>query len=89
VSQNALELNNIQYIGRYLVQPTPDERWATDVAESELTQSMSRKSNCLDNAVAEIFYFTQTELHNIQSFEDAGALTSKQKNAWCTTILNV
>lgn len=55
MSQNALELNNIQYIGRYLVQPTPDERWATDVAESELTQSMSRKSNCLDNAVAEIF----------------------------------
>ncbi|WP_139684233.1 DDE-type integrase/transposase/recombinase [Vibrio tasmaniensis] len=42
------------------------------VAESELTQSMSRKGNCLDNAVAENFFaLLKTEIYYNQSFEDA------------------
>ncbi|MGF1776709.1 transposase, partial [Vibrio nomapromontoriensis] len=42
------------------------------VAESGLTQSMSRKGNCLDNAVAENFFaLLKTEMYHNQSFEDA------------------
>ena len=50
------------------------------VAESGLTQSMSRKGNCLDNAVAENFFaLLKTEMYHNQSFEDADALIEQIK----------
>ena len=45
-----------------------------------LTQSMSRKGNCLDNAVAENFFaLLKTEMYHNQSFEDADALIEQIK----------
>ncbi|MGF1909525.1 IS3 family transposase, partial [Vibrio kasasachensis] len=50
------------------------------VAESGLTQSMSRKGNCLDNAVAENFFaLLKTEMYHNQSFEDADDLIEQIK----------
>ena len=50
------------------------------IAESGLTQSMSRKGNCLDNAVAENFFaLLKTEMYHNQSFEDADALIEQIK----------
>ncbi len=43
--------------------------------ESGLTQSMSRKGNCLDNAVAENFFaLLKTEMYHNKQFEDADDL---------------
>mgnify|MGYP000595574565 CR=1 FL=1 len=45
------------------------------VVDSGLTQSMSRKGNCLDNAVAENFFaLLKTEMYHNQSFKDANEL---------------
>ncbi|MGR5154735.1 IS3 family transposase, partial [Photobacterium swingsii] len=45
------------------------------VVDSGLTQSMSRKGNCLDNAVAENFFaLLKTEMYHNQSFKDANDL---------------
>ncbi len=50
------------------------------VAENGLTQSMSRKGNCLDNAVAENFFaLLKTEMYHNQNFEDADALIEQIK----------
>nr|WP_293228581.1 IS3 family transposase [Moritella sp.] len=43
-----------------------------------LTQSMSRKGNCLDNAVAENFFgLLKTEMYHRQNFKDADELIEK------------
>lgn len=48
------------------------------VVDSGLTQSMSRKGNCLDNAVAENFFaLLKTEMYHNQSFKDANDLIEK------------
>lgn len=48
------------------------------VAARGLTQSMSRKGNCLDNAVAENFFaLLKTEMYHNQHFEDANDLIEK------------
>lgn len=48
------------------------------LAETGLTQSMSRKGNCLDNAVAENFFgLLKTEMYHNQHFEDADDLIEK------------
>lgn len=45
------------------------------IVDSGLTQSMSRKGNCLDNAVAENFFaLLKTEMYHNQSFKDANDL---------------
>ena len=45
-----------------------------------LAQSMSRKGNCLDNAVAENFFaLLKTEMYHNQHFEDAGDLMKQIK----------
>jgi len=45
---------------------------------SGLTQSMSRKGNCLDNAVAENFFgLLKTEMYHRQNFKDADELIEK------------
>lgn len=45
------------------------------VQEAELTQSMSRKGNCLDNAVAENFFaLLKTEMYHGHYFESADEL---------------
>ena len=45
------------------------------LADSGLTQSMSRKGNCLDNAVAENFFaLLKTEMYHNHHFEDADDL---------------
>lgn len=45
-----------------------------------LAQSMSRKGNCLDNAVAENFFaLLKTEMYHHQRFEDAGDLMKQIK----------
>ncbi|MCG9704049.1 IS3 family transposase [Photobacterium damselae] len=45
------------------------------LSESGLTQSMSRKGNCLDNAVAENFFaLLKTEMYHNKQFEDADDL---------------
>lgn len=48
------------------------------LADKGLTQSMSRKGNCLDNAVAENFFaLLKTEMYHGQSFADADDLIQK------------
>ncbi|WP_252023689.1 IS3 family transposase [Vibrio sp. SCSIO 43136] len=45
------------------------------ITDNGLTQSMSRKGNCLDNAVAENFFaLLKTEMYHNQSFNDANDL---------------
>ncbi|SMY17468.1 Integrase core domain protein [Photobacterium aquimaris] len=45
------------------------------VAKNGLTQSMSRKGNCLDNAVAENFFaLLKIEMYHGKHFKDADAL---------------
>jgi putative transposase len=49
-----------------------------ELALNGLTQSMSRKGNCLDNAVAENFFgLLKTEMYHGQSFKDADELIEK------------
>ncbi|GHA41600.1 integrase [Photobacterium aphoticum] len=48
--------------------------------DNGLTQSMSRKGNCLDNAVAENFFaLLKTEMYHNQHFEDADDLMEQIK----------
>jgi len=48
------------------------------LAAHGLTQSMSRKGNCLDNAVAENFFgLLKTEMYHRQKFKDADELIEK------------
>ncbi|WP_156117805.1 IS3 family transposase, partial [Vibrio hyugaensis] len=48
--------------------------------DSGLTQSMSRKGNCLDNAVAENFFaLLKTEMYHNRSFEDVDDLMEQIK----------
>jgi len=48
------------------------------LSECGLTQSMSRKGNCLDNAVAENFFaLLKTEMYHNQYFEDADDLITQ------------
>jgi len=48
--------------------------------ENGLTQSMSRKGNCLDNAVAENFFgLLKTEMYHRQKFKDAKHLIDEIK----------
>lgn len=48
--------------------------------DNGLAQSMSRKGNCLDNAVAENFFaLLKTEMYHNQRFEDAGDLMEQIK----------
>lgn len=48
--------------------------------DNGLTQSMSRKGNCLDNAVAENFFaLLKTEMYHRQEFKDAEELIDKIK----------
>jgi putative transposase len=50
------------------------------ITDSGLTQSMSRKGNCLDNAVAENFFaLLKTEMYHNQHFKDADALIEQIK----------
>ena len=50
------------------------------IEESGLIQSMSRRGNCLDNAVAENFFaLLKTEMYHNQNFEDADALIEQIK----------
>ncbi len=50
-------------------------KYQQTLAERGLTQSMSRKGNCLDNAVAENFFaLLKTEMYHNQHFEDADDL---------------
>lgn len=50
------------------------------VAKNGLTQSMSRKGNCLDNAVAENFFaLLKTEMYHGKHFKDADALIEQIK----------
>ncbi|WCE29889.1 IS3 family transposase [Vibrio sp. SCSIO 43137] len=50
-------------------------KYQETLANSGLTQSMSRKGNCLDNAVAENFFaLLKTEMYHNQHFEDADDL---------------
>lgn len=49
-------------------------------ADNDLRQSMSRKGNCLDNAVAENFFaLLKTEMYHHQSFDDADDLIAQIK----------
>ncbi|MCW1889906.1 hypothetical protein OK016_13170 [Vibrio chagasii] len=57
--------------------------------ESGLTQSMSRKRCCLDNAVAENFLYSKRDVSQPRSFEDADALIEQIKEYISTTIPNV
>ncbi|HIF9399623.1 TPA: IS3 family transposase [Photobacterium damselae] len=51
------------------------KKYQKKLSESGLTQSMSRKINCLDNAVAENFFaLLKTEMYHNQHFEDADDL---------------
>ncbi|HFQ5101059.1 TPA: IS3 family transposase, partial [Vibrio vulnificus] len=51
------------------------KKYQKKLSESGLTQSMSRKGNCLDNAVAENFFaLLKTEMYHNQHFEDADDL---------------
>jgi len=48
------------------------------IANSGLTQSMSRKGNCLDNAVAENFFaLLKTEMYHNHHFKDANDLIAQ------------
>tara|TARA_Y100000782_G_scaffold115627_1_gene162789 strand:- start:1661 stop:2461 length:801 start_codon:yes stop_codon:yes gene_type:complete len=48
------------------------------LSEKGLTQSMSRKGNCLDNAVAESFFaLLKTEMYHQQEFTDADDLINQ------------
>ena len=48
------------------------------LADCGLTQSVSRKGNCLDNAVAENFFgLLKTEMYHRQNFKDADELIEK------------
>lgn len=48
------------------------------IANSGLTQSMSRKGNCLDNAVAENFFaLLKTEMYHNNHFKDANDLIAQ------------
>lgn len=50
-------------------------KYQETLADRGLTQSMSRKGNCLDNAVAENFFaLLKTEMYHNQHFEDADDL---------------
>ena len=50
------------------------------LANHGLAQSMSRKGNCLDNAVAENFFaLLKTEMYHGKSFKDADELIEKIK----------
>ncbi|MFA0549273.1 transposase [Vibrio lentus] len=59
-----------------------DQGWQYQkkVAESRLTQSMSRKGNCLDNAVDENFFaLLKIEMYHNQNFEDTNTLIEQIK----------
>jgi putative transposase len=51
------------------------------LSDNGLTQSMSRKGNCLDNAVAENFFgILKTEMYHGHQFDDADDLISSLKD---------
>lgn len=51
------------------------------MTDNGLVQSMSRKGNCLDNAVAENFFaLLKTEMYHNRSFEDANDLIEQIKD---------
>ncbi|AXY03779.1 hypothetical protein D1115_23165 (plasmid) [Vibrio alfacsensis] len=53
-------------------------KYQKTLADQGLTQSMSRKGNCLDNAVAENFFaLLKTEMYHNQHFEDADDLIAQ------------
>ena len=57
-----------------------DSRYKNKIIESGLIQSMSRKGNCLDNAVAESFFaILKTEMFHNNTFEDADDLIEQIK----------
>ncbi len=53
-------------------------KYQKTLTDQGLTQSMSRKGNCLDNAVAENFFaLLKTEMYHNQHFEDADDLIAQ------------
>ena len=58
--------------------------------EHQITQSMSRKGNCLDNAVIENFFgLLKSELLYLQEFESMEHFTLELENIFTITITNV
>jgi putative transposase len=57
-----------------------NQQYQQHLKENGLTQSMSRKGNCLDNAVAENFFgILKTEMYHNETFKDANELIANIK----------
>ena len=65
------------------------KRYQDALEQRGIRQSMSRKGNCLDNAVMENFFgLLKTELYYLEKFESAEQLKEQLMNTSTTTTMN-